>query len=122
MNDSNFAYSPVAVERLVPLYDNIIVHNMMFDERFTTGGIVLLDDDGKSSGIRPRWAQVYSVGPDQKDVLVGQWVLVEHGRWTRGIKIKDENGEHVVRKVDPDCIILVSDNKMSDETLSDKIS
>lgn len=121
MNDSNFAYSPVAVERLVPLYDNIIVHNMMFDERFTTGGIVLLDDDGKSSGIRPRWAQVYSVGPDQKDVRVGQWVLVEHGRWTRGIKIKDENGEHVVRKVDPECIILVSDSKMSDETLSDKV-
>lgn len=120
MNDSNFAYSPVSVERLVPLYDNIIVYNMTFDERFTTGGIVLLDDDGKSSGIRPRWAQVYSVGPDQKDVRVGQWVLVEHGRWTRGIKIKDENGEHVVRKVDPNCIILVSDSKMSDETMSDK--
>ena len=41
-----------------PLNDSVIVTDMIFDERFTTGGIVLLNDNGKSTGIRPRWGQV----------------------------------------------------------------
>jgi len=42
-------------EQLQPLNDSVIVGEMVFDERITTGGIVLLNDNGKSTGIRPRW-------------------------------------------------------------------
>ena len=70
-----------------PLGKNVIVRDMNFEGRTLDSGIVLLGDDGKTDGIRPRWAQVYTVGPDQTDVAVGQWVLLEHGRWSRGIKI-----------------------------------
>jgi co-chaperonin GroES (HSP10) len=93
------------------LQDTVIVSDMAFEERITSGGIVLLNDNGKGYGIRPRWGQVYAVGPDQHDVKVGQWIMVEHGRWTRGIDIEDEHGEHTIRKIDPKDILLISDEK-----------
>ena len=89
--------------------DHILVHEMVFDERISTGGIVLLNDNGKGNGIRPRWGKVYAIGSEQKDVNVGQWVLVAHGRWTRGMDIEDENGTTTIRKIDPKDILLVSD-------------
>jgi uncharacterized ubiquitin-like protein YukD len=46
--------------------------------------------------------------------------MVEHGRWTRGIKIEDENGEQIIRKVDPKDILLISDEPVTDYTMSDK--
>ena len=101
-----------------PLNDSVIVSDMTFDERFTTGGIVLLSDNGKSTGIRPRWGQVYAVGPAQHEVKVGQWVCVAHGRWTRGIDVEDETGKKTLRRVDPNDIMLVSDELLQDETFS----
>jgi co-chaperonin GroES (HSP10) len=94
---------------------------MKFDVRITNGGILLPNDDMKSSGIRPRWGHVYAVGPQQLDVQAGQYVLISHGRWTRGIKIDDGTGEKVIRKVDPNDILMVSDEPMTDETMSDKV-
>ena len=102
-----------------PLNDSVIVTDMTFDERFTTSGIVLLND--KSTGIRPRWGQVYAVGPDQTEVTVGQWVCVAHGRWTRGIEVEDETGTKTLRRVDPNDLLIVSDEQPQDETFSGAI-
>ena len=107
--------------QIKPLNDSVIVTDMTFDERFTTGGIVLLNDNGKSTGIRPRWGQVYAVGPDQQDVRVGQWVCVAHGRWTRGIGVEDETGNKTLRRVDPKDLLIVSDEQPQDETFSEAI-
>jgi len=107
--------------QIKPLNDSVIVTDMTFDERFTTGGIVLLNDNGKSTGIRPRWGQVYAVGPDQQDVRVGQWVCVAHGRWTRGIEVEDETGRKTLRRVDPNDLLIVSDEQPQDETFSGAI-
>ena len=104
-----------------PLNDSVIVADMIFDERFTNSGIVLLNDNGKSTGIRPRWGQVYAVGPEQHEVTVGQWVCVAHGRWTRGIEVEDETGKQTLRRVDPKDIMLVSDEQPQDETFSEAI-
>ena len=104
-----------------PLNDSVIVTDMTFDERFTTGGIVLLNDNGKSTGIRPRWGQVYAVGPEQHEVTVGQWVCVAHGRWTRGIEVEDETGKKTLRRVDPKDLLIVSDEQPQDETFSEAI-
>lgn len=108
-------------DQLHPLNNSVIVSEMVFAERFTNTGIVLLSDNGKSSGIRPRWGQVYAVGPDQKDVRVGEWVCVAHGRWTRGIDIEDEAGKHTLRRVDPQDILLSADELPDDLTFSDAI-
>lgn len=108
-------------DQIRPLNDVIIVSDMVFDERITNGGIVLLNDNGKGSGIRPRWGQVYAVGPDQKDVQIGQWICVAHGRWTRGIDVEDENGKTTLRRIDPKDILAVSDSPVDDETWSDAV-
>jgi co-chaperonin GroES (HSP10) len=94
-----------------PLKNNIIVTDMTFEGRQLASGIVLLGDDGKTDGIRPRWARVYATGPEQRDVVPGQWVLVEHGRWSRGLKILKEGQEFTIRRADPEAIIFVSNEK-----------
>jgi hypothetical protein len=106
-------YAPHKVEKqqLKALQNTVLVSDMVFDERISTGGIVLLNDNGKGNGIRPRWGRVYATGPEQKDVNVGDWVLVAHGRWTRGLDIEDETGELTIRKIDPKDILLVSDDE-----------
>lgn len=102
-------------EKIVPIHKNILVYDMYFGEQVTKSGIVIMDDDGKDSGIHPRWAKVYSVGPENVDVIPDQWILISHGRWSRGIKvyIKDENGNIpksiTIRKIDPNDILLVTD-------------
>lgn len=117
------AYSAHKLRRdqIKPLNNAVIVSDMRFDERITTGGIVLLNDNGTGRGIRPRWAQVYAVGPEQTDVTVNDWVLVAHGRWTRGIDVEDESGQITLRRVDPDDILMISDAMPQDETFSDAV-
>jgi hypothetical protein len=47
--------------------------------------------------------------------------MIAHGRWSRGQTIEDEDGEKIIRKVDPNDILLVSEEKISDYTMSDKV-
>jgi hypothetical protein len=102
-----------------PLRNNIIVTDMTFEGRQLASGIVLLGDDGKTDGIRPRWARVYATGPEQRDIRVGQWVLIEHGRWSRGTKIFREGQELTIRRADPEAIIFVTDEQPDNiDTLS----
>ena len=99
------------IEGIRALHDHVIVRDMDFTGRQLASGILLLGDDGKTDGIRPRWARVYAVGPEQQDVTPGQWVLVEHGRWSRGCHVEIGNEEFVIRRVDPNGIIFVSDDE-----------
>lgn len=110
-------------EQFKPLGKHIIVSDMIFDERTTESGIVLLNDDKKSEGIRPRWAKVYALGPDFDDdeIKLGSWLCIAHGRWTRGINIEDETGKKTLRRVDPNDILLISDEPVYDLTMSDKV-
>jgi co-chaperonin GroES (HSP10) len=102
-----------------PLHDSVIVTDMDFNDRKLASGILLLGDDGKTDGIRPRWSKVYAVGPEQHDIRVGQWILVEHGRWSRGLKIVKDEEEFVIRRADPEAIIFVSDDEPENiDTLS----
>lgn len=116
---SNKLQRTTVVNDVTPLGNNILVTDMNFDGRKLQSGIVLLGDDGKTAGIRPRWAKVFRIGPDQRDVSIGQWVLIEHGRWSRGLKIEMDGNAFVVRRVDPDCIIGVQDSEPeADENFS----
>lgn len=110
------------ISTLRAIRDHVLVTDMPFQERQLSSGIVLPNDNGKGSGIRPRWAQVYAVGTEQQDVTPGQWVCVAHGRWTRGIDIEDANGSRTIRRVDPADILLVSDQEPGiDDTMSDAV-
>jgi len=119
---SNKAKFVNQIKSLSVIRDHILVTEMTFNERKLSSGIVLLNDDGKTSGIRPRWAQVYAVGPEQKEIQVGQWIFVEHGRWSRGIEVEVDNEQLTLRRVDPKSIIFVSDKEPDqDDTISDSV-
>lgn len=101
--------------KLRPLKDNVVVTDIEFGNEKTKGGIILLSDDGKTTGIHPRWGKVYSIGEGQKDVKVGDWILIEHGRWSRGINHEDDDGNDiVVYFVDTKAIMMVADEKPAD--------
>jgi co-chaperonin GroES (HSP10) len=100
---------------IVPLRDKILVSDMNFGEETTKGGIILQGDDGKRTGIKPRWARVWAVGPEQKEVTEGEWILIEHGRWTRKFELKMEDGTKVsLHGVDNKAILMSADEKPSD--------
>jgi co-chaperonin GroES (HSP10) len=107
------------IKSITPIKDHVIVSDMYFGEQKTANGIIIIDDDGKSIGVKPRWGRVYAVGKEQKDVNVGEWILIEHGRWTRGFELENEDGSTIIlRRIDADAIIMTSDNKPEDVYLA----
>jgi co-chaperonin GroES (HSP10) len=121
MTKAAFAPHQIKRDQLQPIRDWVIVTEMTFDQRTTSSGLILLNDNGTGLGIRPRWGQVYATGPDQQDVHVGQWICVAHGRWTRGVEVEDESGEKTLRRIDPKDILLISDSQPNDDTMSDAV-
>ena len=97
-----------------PLSKDLLVINMDMGEMKTAGGIVITSDDGKAHGVKPRWAKVWAVGPEQDEVIINKWIYVEHGRWTRGIKVEEDGKEIIIRRVDTEAILLQADEKPND--------
>lgn len=111
------SYDAKKIKSFRALQNYVIVTDMNFKEKLTSGGIIIPNSDGKLEGIHARWGRVYAVGDRQRDVKVGQYVLVKHGRWTRGTLIEDTEGEKTIRRIDTDDILLVSDEPVQDETI-----
>ena len=99
--------------KLKPIHDKVIVTDLQHGEQKTKAGLIILDDsttDAGARGIKPRWARVHATGPKQKDVKVGDWILLEHGRWSLG-QVLDIEGEDSLRiwLADHKAILAVSD-------------
>jgi len=80
---------------------------MEFGEQTTSGGIIIASDDGKDQGIKPRWGCVVSKGNENTDPYeIGDWILVEHGRWTRGFEVEMDDGTvDTMRTVESESVI-----------------
>ena len=101
--------------KLKPLRDNVFVTDINFDEEVTQSGIVLQSDNGKGEGVKPRWGRVWAIGPEQTDVKVGEWILMEHARWTREIQYENDDGTITkLHMADLKGIMLVADEKPKD--------
>ena len=103
--------------RIRPLHNKILLTNLERGERTTKGGIIIADDSKITAGergIRARWAEVYAVGPDQDDVKVGDWVLMDLGRWTEEYKLEDDGSTVSIWMGDPDGVLGISDNGRPD--------
>tara|TARA_A200000113_G_scaffold110409_1_gene99106 strand:+ start:608 stop:1039 length:432 start_codon:yes stop_codon:yes gene_type:complete len=102
---------------LRPIKDRVLGYNMNFGERKTKGGIIITSDDGQERGIRSRWCQVYAKGPDNKDDYeVGDWIYVDHGRWSRGVILDEPDlGKIEVRLIDTKDVLLMSKEVPDDE-------
>lgn len=100
-----------------PTQNKVIVTNLQHGVQKTKAGLIILDDSTTAAGdrgIKPRWAKVHAIGPEQQDVEVGQWVLLEHGRWSQGQKLaSDIDGEQPLHfwLADQDAMLLVSDEE-----------
>jgi co-chaperonin GroES (HSP10) len=98
--------------KIRPIREHILVRDMNFSEQYTASGIYIPSDDGKSEGVKPRWCRVFAVGPHQKEVKVGEWILVEHGRWTRGLEVEEDDGtKFTIWRVDNTGILMSADER-----------
>jgi co-chaperonin GroES (HSP10) len=101
--------------KIVPIRDHVLVSDMDFGMQKTQSGILITSDNGKSSGVKPRWGRVWAIGPEQHDVKVGEWICVEHGRWTRTIELEQDDGSTLeLRRVETSAILMSSDEKPGD--------
>jgi co-chaperonin GroES (HSP10) len=108
---------------LNPIGNRVLVTDMYFGEQRTRGGLIISNDDGQTRGIYPRWGKVHAKGPDNNESYeVGDWVLVEHGRWTRSVKIDDGNGEQEIRMIEAESILGYSDTKPDDVHFGEEYS
>lgn len=103
--------------KLTPLHDDVLVYNMHFGETVTKGGIIMQSDDAKAHGVKCRWAKVYAKGATNTDDYESEdWILIEHGRWTRKIKVDcPDRGEIEVQKVEKSAILAVGEDGFEPE-------
>jgi len=106
-----------------PLSKDILVCDMDMGEQVTASGIVINSDDGKAHGVKPRWARVYKIGDScDLDVKVGEWLLIEHGRWTRKIKIDDGESVVEIQKIEVASVLAVSETRPNDAYIGQEFS
>ena len=109
--------NPVAVG------NRVLVTDMYFGEQKTTSGLIIKDDDGTTRGIYPRWGRVHSKGPRNDDAYeVGDWILVEHGRWTRSFTVETPEGDVEMRMVETESILGYSTEKPNDVYIGSEYS
>ena len=103
--------------------NRVLVTDMYFGEQKTASGLIIGNDDGKTRGIYSRWAKVYAKGPRNTDPYeVGQWILIEHGRWTRAMKMNDGSEDFDVRMIETESILAYSDEKPNDLSIGAEYS
>jgi len=74
-----------------PIHDKVLAKMIDgFGDKKTAGGVIVVEKDGTTEAIRPRWFEVMFTGPKQKDVNPGDYVLVAHGRWSRGVDFEGD--------------------------------
>jgi len=93
-----------------PLKDNVFVTDLDRGPHQTVGGILIPDDNMSERGVRPRWGRVWCIGPDVTGIAVGEWVFVEHGRWTNEIEFELPEGVVRTWRIEwPKAVLLASD-------------
>jgi hypothetical protein len=100
----------IKASKFKPTKGKIFVTDLERGAQKTAGGIIIPDDNMKETGIRERWGRVWRTGEDVDVVSEGEWLLMEHGRWTLAIDMEDDDGnEFPVWMIDEAAILLVSD-------------
>lgn len=102
---------------LRPIKSRVLVTDMNFESYKTRSGLIIPGDDGQVHGIKPRWGKVLAVGPKgPSELKSGDWILIQHGRWSRGVKMQDPETEEIktVWMVESESILLSGPEKPAD--------
>lgn len=70
-----------------------------------TSSQILVTSDDRNQTTYPRWGKVEAIGPDVDGIELGEYVLVDAGKWTSHFYV---NGERYW-KTDTNEILCVSD-------------
>jgi len=101
-----------------PLKNNVFVTDLDRGPHQTAGGIFIPDDNMSERGVHARWGRVWCVGPDVKEIEAGEWVYVEHARWTNEIELELPTGVVRMWRVDwPNAVLLASDSDPREHTV-----
>ena len=70
------------------LPDSLYVEKMEYGERKLKNGFIVPTEtmDYLGNFVRPRWAKVLYKADNIKNINVGDYILLSHGRWSTGIK------------------------------------
>lgn len=90
---------------LKPLRNKVLVDEIKKGERLISG-IIIPNDDKKDAGIRPRWCRVYAIGEGVDTIEPGDWIFVEHGRWSRELTIIENETEKSFWSIDWPTAVL----------------
>ena len=71
----------------------------------TKSGIMIAQGKGDQSNV-PRWGKVTDIGPDVFDVAVGDYVLVDAGKWTVNFEVDGAR----TWKTDESHVLIISDS------------
>lgn len=105
----------IQADAVRPIRDNVLVTDLDHGPHRTRGGLIIPDDNMTERGIHDRWCRVWAVGPEVRDVAVGEWVLVKHGRWTPGIELRVAGEDLTVWRVEwPEAVLLAADSDPRD--------
>jgi co-chaperonin GroES (HSP10) len=96
------------ISTFTPLVNHVFVTDLDSGVQKTKNGILIPDDNMTNRGVRPRWGQVYAVGPDVTELKPGEWIYIEHGRWTERITLQFEDHEVNVWRVDFPAAVMVA--------------
>ncbi len=81
----------------------------MIDKPDEDAGVILLDDNMKEDGVRPRWFKCQAIGPEVYDIKPGDYMLVSHGRWTR--EHATSGRKLVTRVIEADSVLGVQNDR-----------
>lgn len=70
-----------------------------------SGGAIILTSDDKAQTTYPRWGHVTNIGPDVRDVKVGDYILIEPGKWTSHFYVDEKR----FWKTDDSMILCTAD-------------
>lgn len=100
------------MKNLIPIRDRVLAEMTDgFGFGSTAGGVITPPEtsDAMAYQPRPRWFKAVYAGPEQNDVEPGQWILVAHGRWSRGFDVEGHDGK--LHFIDNDEILGVQDDE-----------
>lgn len=91
---------------LVCLPNSFYVDSLEIGEKKTKFGFIIPEEkmDARGEFVRPRWARVLFKADNVKNIEVGDWVLLSHGRWSSSIVMLKDGTQKKIWFISPKSI------------------